>query len=129
MISHRLNTRQSESGAGKLQSLLFSSSGKYKGVPPPPPPPGFRIAKWVQRVQVTFKQHKRYNKAYCRVFSLDENVPVSHALSHETFLSVETALILSLLYAQETTTAHLRSRSCFLDRLVILNEDRILSND
>ena len=31
------------------------------------------------------------------------------------------------LYAQETTTAQLRSRFCFPDRLVILNEDRILS--
>ena len=43
------------------------------------------------------------------------------------FLSVETAS--TLLYAQETTTAHLRSHSCFPDCLVILNEDRILSND
>ena len=43
------------------------------------------------------------------------------------FLSVETAS--TLLYAQETTTAHLRSHSCFADCLVILNEDRILSKD
>ena len=31
----------------------------------------------------------------------------------------------TLLYAQETTTAQLQSYSCFPDRLVILNEDRI----
>ena len=30
---------------------------------------------------------------------------------------------------QETTAAQLRSYSCFPDRLVILNEDRILSDD
>ena len=41
------------------------------------------------------------------------------------YLSVETAS--TPLYAQETTTAQLRSHFCFLDRLVILNEDRILS--
>ena len=34
-----------------------------------------------------------------------------------------------LLYAQETTTAQLRSQFCFPDRLVILNEDRMFSND
>ena len=41
----------------------------------------------------------------------------SSAATHEIFLSVETAS--TLLYAQETTTAQLRSRSCFpADRLV-----------
>ena len=33
------------------------------------------------------------------------------------------------IYARETTTTHLRSHSCFPDRLVILNEDGILSDD
>ena len=43
--------------------------------------------------------------------------------THKIFLSVERASTLP--YAQETTTAHLGSPSCFLD----LNEERILSND
>ena len=43
------------------------------------------------------------------------------------FRGVETAS--TLLYAQETTNAQLRSHSCFPDRLLILNEDRILSDD
>ena len=41
--------------------------------------------------------------------------------------AVETAS--TLLYAQETTTAQLRSQFCFPDRLVIINEDRMLLND
>ena len=32
----------------------------------------------------------------------------------------------TVLYTQETTIAQLRSEFCFPDRLVILNEDRIL---
>ena len=41
------------------------------------------------------------------------NVPMSHPLLlYSTFLSVETASTLP--YAQETTTAQLRSHSCFL---------------
>ena len=63
----------------------------------------------------------------CWVISLSENVPVSHALLLTEFLCVETAL--TLLYGQETTSAQLRSHSRFPDRLVILNEDRILSDD
>ena len=51
----------------------------------------------------------------------------SRAASYGIFTSVETAL--TLLYGQETTSAQLRSHSCFPDRLVILNEDRILSDD
>ena len=47
--------------------------------------------------------------------------------THKLFPSVERAS--TLLYAQETTTAHLGSPSCFPDRLIILNEERILSND
>ena len=51
-----------------------------------------------------------------------------HAATHEIFLiSVETAS--TPLYAQEATTAQLRSQFCFPDRLVILNEERKLSND
>ena len=46
-----------------------------------------------------------------------------------TFLSCRVETVSTLLYAQETTTAQLRSQFCFPDRLVILNEDRILSND
>ena len=42
------------------------------------------------------------------------------------FRRVETAS--TLVYAQETTNAQLRSHSCFPDRLLILNEDRILSD-
>ena len=34
-----------------------------------------------------------------------------------------------VLYAQVTKTAQLQSHSCFPDHLVILNEDRILSDD
>ena len=37
--------------------------------------------------------------------------------------------VLKVPYAQETTTALLRSHSCFPNRLVIQNEDIILSND
>ena len=48
-------------------------------------------------------------------------------VTHKIFLSVERAS--TLLYAQETTTTHLGSPSCFPDRLIILNEERILSND
>ena len=33
------------------------------------------------------------------------------------------------IYARETTTPHLRSHSCFPDRLVILNEAGILLDD
>ena len=51
---------------------------------------------------------------------------MTRAATHEIFLSVETAS--TLLNAQETTTALLRSHSCFFYRLVILNKDRILSN-
>ena len=50
----------------------------------------------------------------------------SRAAIHK-FLCVETAS--TLLYAKETTTAQLWRQFCFPDRLVILNEDRILSND
>ena len=56
-----------------------------------------------------------------QVFSLCETVPVSHALLLTFFFLTAS----TLLYAQETTTAQLRSYSCFPDRLVILNEDRI----
>ena len=48
-------------------------------------------------------------------------LPVSHALPLTKFFSVETAS--TLLYAQQTTTAHLWSHPCFSDRLLILNED------
>ena len=51
----------------------------------------------------------------------------SRAATHEIFRSVEKAQ--TLLYAQENTNAQLRSHSCFPDRLVILNEDRVLSDD
>ena len=47
--------------------------------------------------------------------------------THKIFLSVERAS--TLLYAQETTTAYLGSPFCFPDLLIILNEERILSND
>ena len=50
----------------------------------------------------------------------------SRAAIHK-FLCVETAS--TLLYAKETTTAQLWRQFCFPDRLVILNEDRTLSND
>ena len=51
------------------------------------------------------------------VCSLDENVPISHALLIMTF-EVLKGHSLNLLYAQETTTAQLRSHSCFPDHLV-----------
>ena len=38
-------------------------------------------------------------------------------------------MLLTILYSQETTTTQLRSDSCFADRLVILNDDIILSED
>ena len=52
---------------------------------------------------------------------------LSHTLLLTEFFCVETAF--TLLCGQETTSAQLRSHSCFPDRLVILNEDRILSDD
>ena len=61
----------------------------------------------------------------CRVFSLCEIVPVSHTLLLTKFIQTAS----TLLYAQETTTAQLRSQVCLSYRLAILNEDRILSND
>ena len=57
----------------------------------------------------------------------DQRARDSRAPTHEYFLSVETAS--TLLYAQESTTAQLRSNSCFSDGLVILNEVRTLSDD
>ena len=63
-----------------------------------------------------------------RVFSLSENVPVSHALLLTKLRNHEKCRNgVSSPYPQ-TTTAQLRGHCCFLDRLVILNEDRILSN-
>ena len=62
------------------------------------------------------------NLAY-RLFSLNENVRESSTASHEIFRSVERVSI--PLYAQETTTAHLRRHPCFPDRSVILNEDSL----
>ena len=56
----------------------------------------------------------------CRVFSLCEIVPVSHTLLLTKFF--ETAS--TLLYAQETTIALLRSQFWFPDRLVILSDRR-----
>ena len=38
-------------------------------------------------------------------------------------------MLLTILYSQETTTTQLRSDSFFADRLVILNDDIILSED
>ena len=53
-------------------------------------------------------------------FSLDENVPgESRTASHEilktfqTFLCQTASTLVTLLYAQETTTAQLQSHSCF----------------
>ena len=60
---------------------------------------------------------------YACVTHCDFNVHVSLPVN----TAVETAS--TLLYAQETTTAQLRSQFCFPDRLVILNEDRMFSND
>ena len=63
----------------------------------------------------------------CRVFRLCEIMPaVSHALQSRNFSKCRPAWILTLCPRNHNATAHLRSHSCFFDRLVILNEDRIL---
>ena len=58
--------------------------------------------------------------------SVDALVQQRQLLADHTQFRVETAS--TLLYAKATTTAQLRSHSCFPDRLVILNEDRVLSS-
>ena len=60
----------------------------------------------------------------CPVFGLCENVPVSHVLLLTKFFYVCNP---TLLYDQETTTAKLQIYPCFPDRLVILDENGILS--
>lgn len=56
-----------------------------------------------------------------------KTVPAVLLLKKCYYASVETAS--TLLYVQETTTTQLQSQSCFPDRLAILDEVRILSNN
>ena len=65
----------------------------------------------------------------CRVFSPSEIVPVSHALLLTQFFSQVSKQRRLYSIAKKPQPPNFRSQFSFPDRLVILNEERILSNN